>query len=51
MSTRGESAVLVIRPSRGWVPLDLADLWAYRELLGFLLWRDLKARYKQTLLG
>jgi len=41
----------VMRPSRGWVPLNLADLWEYRELLAFLIWRDLKARYKQTLLG
>jgi lipopolysaccharide transport system permease protein len=40
-----------IRPSRGWVPLNLPDLWEYRELLVFLIWRDLKARYKQTLLG
>jgi lipopolysaccharide transport system permease protein len=45
------SAPTVMRPSRGWVPLDLADLWEYRELLAFLIWRDLKARYKQTLLG
>lgn len=43
--------LLVIRPSRGWVPLRLRDLWAYRELLYFLVWRDIKVRYKQTLLG
>jgi lipopolysaccharide transport system permease protein len=41
----------VIRPSRGWVPLRLGELWAYRELLGFLVWRDVKVRYKQTVLG
>ncbi len=40
-----------IRPSRGWVSLQLRDLWAYRELLYFLTWRDIKVRYKQTLLG
>ena len=40
-----------IRPSSGWVPLDLGALWAYRELLGFLAWRDVKVRYKQTVLG
>jgi len=40
-----------IRPSRGWVALDLKDLWVYRELLYFLTWRDIKVRYKQTLLG
>jgi lipopolysaccharide transport system permease protein len=41
----------IIEPSRGWVPLRLADLWAYRELLYFLVWRDIKVRYKQTALG
>lgn len=43
--------VVLIHPSRGWADLRLADLWEYRELLYFLVWRDLKARYKQTLLG
>ena len=42
---------VVIEPSRGWVALNLRDLWEYRELLGFLVWRDVKVRYKQTLLG
>jgi len=42
---------IVIRPSRGWVPLRLVDLWEYRELLYFLVWRDIKVRYKQTALG
>jgi lipopolysaccharide transport system permease protein len=45
------SDVFEIRPSRGWVPLHLGDLWAYRELLYFLIWRDVKVRYKQTALG
>jgi lipopolysaccharide transport system permease protein len=45
------SAVLRIQPSRGWVSLRLGEVWAYRELLYFLVWRDLKVRYKQTLLG
>jgi lipopolysaccharide transport system permease protein len=40
-----------IRPSKGWVALNLKDLWVYRELLYFLTWRDIKVRYKQTLLG
>ena len=40
-----------IRPSRGWVSLRLPELWEYRELLGFLIWRDLKVRYKQTVIG
>jgi lipopolysaccharide transport system permease protein len=42
---------LLIRPRRGWQPLDLAELWQFRELLGFLIWRDVKVRYKQTVLG
>ena len=40
-----------IRPSRGWVALNLRELWEYRELLYFLVWRDVKVRYKQTALG
>jgi len=43
--------VLVIRPSHGWVSLKLRDLWEYRELLYFLTWRDIKVRYKQTVIG
>jgi lipopolysaccharide transport system permease protein len=41
----------VIRPVRGWRSLGLRDLWAYRELFYFLTWRDLKVRYKQTVVG
>lgn len=40
-----------IQPSRGWAPLDLKEIWRYRELLFFLTWRDIKVRYKQTALG
>jgi lipopolysaccharide transport system permease protein len=40
-----------IEPSRGFVPIDASELWRYRELLYRLVWRDIKARYKQTLLG
>jgi lipopolysaccharide transport system permease protein len=43
--------IIRIRPSKGWVSLRLADLWEYRELLYFLIWRDIKVRYKQTALG
>ena len=43
--------VLHIRPSKGWVSLRLKELWEYRELLYFLTWRNVKVRYKQTLLG
>ncbi len=42
---------LRIQPSRGWVSLKLGELWEYRELLYFLIWRDIKVRYKQTALG
>jgi lipopolysaccharide transport system permease protein len=44
-------SVTRIRPRRKWVALDLKKLWAYRELLYFLTWRDVKVRYKQTVLG
>ena len=40
-----------IRPSKGWVPLDFEEMWRYRELLYFFVWRDIKIRYKQTILG
>ena len=43
--------VLVLEPSKGLVRLNLGDVWAYRELLVFLIWRDVKVRYKQTALG
>jgi lipopolysaccharide transport system permease protein len=43
--------VLRIEPSRGWVSLQLRELWQYHELLYFLVWRDVKVRYKQTVLG
>jgi lipopolysaccharide transport system permease protein len=43
--------VIRIEPTRGWVALQLKELWAYREMLGFLIWRDIKVRYKQTALG
>lgn len=42
---------LRIAPSKGWVSLKLQELWEYRELLYFLIWRDIKVRYKQTALG
>ena len=41
----------MIKPSRGWVALNLKDLWKYRELVYFLIWRDIKVRYKQAALG
>jgi lipopolysaccharide transport system permease protein len=43
--------VHVIQPERGWAPVRLMELWEYRELLYFFVWRELKIRYKQTVLG
>ena len=40
-----------INPSKGWISLGVRELWEYRELLYFLIWRDVKVRYKQTVLG
>jgi lipopolysaccharide transport system permease protein len=54
VSTHGlpsELPILRIEPSRGWVALRLGELWNYRELLYFLTWRDIKVRYKQSVLG
>jgi lipopolysaccharide transport system permease protein len=48
---RNEPDTLVIRASKGWAALNLRDLWKYRELLYFLVWRDVKVRYKQAILG
>jgi lipopolysaccharide transport system permease protein len=42
---------ILIKPLRGWMPINLGELWVYRELLYFLVWRDIKVRYKQTILG
>ncbi len=43
--------VVCLQPTKGWATLGLKDLWEYRELLYFLAWRDVKIRYKQTILG
>jgi lipopolysaccharide transport system permease protein len=45
------STAILIKPTKGWASLKLKDLWEYRELLYFLVWRDIKVRYKQTALG
>ena len=47
----GSELTTVIRASRGWVPPNLRELWQYRELVYFLIWRNVKVRYKQTTLG
>jgi lipopolysaccharide transport system permease protein len=46
-----DEPLVTIQPSRSWSALNLRELWAYRELLYFLVWRDVKVRYKQTALG
>ena len=51
ISTAEEMPTIRIGPSPGWVALNLRDLWVYRELVYFLTWRDIKVRYKQTILG
>jgi lipopolysaccharide transport system permease protein len=45
------NSVVTLRPSRGWVSLNLSELWEYRELFLFLTWREVSVRYKQTVLG
>jgi lipopolysaccharide transport system permease protein len=46
-----DELVLFIRPSRGWTAINLKEIWNFRELIFFLIWRDIKVRYKQTVLG
>lgn len=46
-----ELETIVLRPRSGWAAVDLGELWRTRELLFFLVWRDVKVRYKQTVLG
>jgi len=50
-ATTASPASITIAPRRSLATVDLLELWAYRELFYFLVWRDLKVRYKQTLLG
>ncbi|QDT47283.1 Teichoic acid translocation permease protein TagG [Symmachiella dynata] len=47
----GANVELVIEPKSGWVAVDFRELWLFHELLWFLVWRDIKVRYKQTVLG
>jgi lipopolysaccharide transport system permease protein len=55
LAARGDGGAalpeLIIEAPRGWSPIDWAEIWRFRELLYFLTWRDVKIRYKQTLLG
>ena len=49
--TAAAAPVRIIEPSRGWLALNFKELWDYRELLYFLTWRDVKVKYKQTVIG
>ena len=51
MNDNLKESIILIEPTQGWVSLKLHELWEYRELLYFLVWRDVKVRYKQTVLG
>ncbi len=50
-SQRAKAPVTIIEPTKGWVPVDLRELWEYRVSLYFFTWRDIKVRYKQSILG
>src|SRR5438046_4063998 len=50
-SSLPDKPVIIIERAQSWSAVKLRELWAYRELLYFLTWRDVKVRYKQTLLG
>src|SRR5277367_4556616 len=47
----GKSPMTIIRPTGGWHAGAVEELWRFRELIYFLVWRDVKVRYKQTVLG
>src|SRR6266545_4675613 len=51
MSQDEFSTVTLIRPTSGWRGVQLGEIWRYQELLYFLVWRDIKVRYRQTVLG
>jgi lipopolysaccharide transport system permease protein len=51
MNNKSEVPSIFLRPAKGWAAINLRDLWLSRELIYFMTWRDLKVRYKQTMLG
>ena len=51
LAAKVETPIIEIRPTSGWTAVRLRELWDNRELLYFLIWRDLKVRYRQTVLG
>lgn len=48
---KAKEEIIILKPTKGWGSINLGELWQYRELIYFLTWRDLKVRYKQTVLG
>ncbi len=50
-SSPADKPLIRIQPSKGWTSLKLKELWEYRELVGIFIWRDLKVRYRQTVIG
>jgi len=51
MSTTTEKNEIIIKPQKGWLRIDFKELWYYRELAYFFVWREIKVRYKQTVVG
>jgi len=49
--TNPSETITIIEPKKGWIPIDFKEIWRYRELFYFLTKRDIKVRYKQTVLG
>ncbi len=47
----GHTHTTIIEPQKGWLSLDLKEVWAYRDLLSILVWRDVSVRYKQSIVG
>ena len=51
MGAQKDTTRVVLKPSQGWLGINLKEIWRYRELIYFLTWRDIKVRYKQAVLG
>jgi len=47
MTVPANYSTVYLKPSKGWMALNLKEIWRYRELIYFLTWRDIKVRYKQ----
>jgi lipopolysaccharide transport system permease protein len=50
-NTEGKNQTTIIKPLRGWLPVNMAELWHFKELFYIFSWRDFKVRYKQTAIG